>query len=116
MFTWDSVRKHKTEFFDREKIETIADEKSTFGDKIFNKGKLTIHLEHDITFVFEPVHNPKLQAKRLLDHKEKKEKENPNKRESKEKGPGLSEENISILSEALSEVVKEYLEKKKDQA
>lgn len=67
-----------------------------------------VRLEHEIEFPFDDVSAPSRQASKILHMKEKhlalKAGEKPKEEFDREK--------VSILSEALSEVVKEYLEKK----
>jgi hypothetical protein len=66
-------------------------------------------LEHEITFTFENVSNPKKHIKKILSLKENHESKKIN--EDLDIKP--TDDNINMLTEALSEVLKEYLEKKK---
>ena len=68
-----------------------------------------IRLEHEIEFPFENVTNPSKQATRILHMKEK---NLAGKKSEDDKNSKLDTDKISILNEALLEVVKEYLGKK----
>jgi hypothetical protein len=65
-----------------------------------------IKLDRDIEFPFENVSSPQKQMARILKYKEQFATSNP------QKELDMNDEKISILAEALGEVVKEYLEKK----
>lgn len=98
---------HTTEFFERDKIETISHNQNTFWDKLFAKGDLLIKLEHGIEYPFENINYPQRQAEKILKYKSQffldipMEKINP-----------ITDDKMAIIAEALSEVVKEYMEKK----
>jgi hypothetical protein len=102
----DGLLKHKTDFFDWNRIETVSYRYHTVWDKVFSKGDLMIKLDRDIEFPFENVSSPQKQMTKILKHKELFVAQNP------KKEIDLNDEKISILAEALGEVVKEYLEKK----
>ncbi len=110
-FSRDGIRKNKTEFFWRDAIETISHEQKTFWDKIFLKGNIKIQLDHGITYDFEQVNMPKKQIKKIM-----KLKENAIKQKTylDPKQPETNNEQISLLTEVLSDVIKEYLEKKEE--
>lgn len=109
-FARDWVRKYKTEFFWRDSIETISHQQNTFWDKLFMRGDIKIILDHEITYEFEQVTSPKKQVKKIMKLKDqylaKKEVE------EEKSTSNIDHEHINILSEALSDVIKEYLEKK----
>ncbi|MBU0627220.1 hypothetical protein KKG31_05430 [Patescibacteria group bacterium] len=67
-----------------------------------------IRLEHEIEFPFENVSSPSKQVAKIIQFKEKYSDRLSSADEIKQG----NQENISLLSEALGEVVKEYLEKK----
>lgn len=110
-FAWDGVWKYKTEFFWWDSIETISHQQNTFWDKLFIRGDIKIVLDHEITYEFEQVTSPKKQVKKIMKLKDlylaQKEKE-----EEKQEWD-IDHEQINVLSEALSDVIKDYLEKKK---
>lgn len=110
-FAWDGMFKYKTDFFGRDSIETISHQQNTFWDKLFLRGDIKIVLDHEITYEFEQVTTPKKQVKKIMKLKDqylaKKEKEED------EQTTNIDHDQIWILSEALSDVIKEYLEKKK---
>ncbi len=110
-FARDGIWKYKTEFFWWDSIETITHQQNTFRDKIFLKWDIKIVLDHEITYEFEQVSSPKKQVRKIIKLKDqylaKKEKEED------EQTSNIDHDQIWILSEALSDVIKEYLEKKK---
>ena len=110
-FSWDGLRKYKTEFFWWDSIESISHQQTTFRDKLFFKGDIKIKLDHDIEYEFTQVNTPKKYIKKIIKLKEhyliKKEQE-----EERLGEKGKENEQLEILSEALSDVIKEYLEKK----
>ena len=80
-----------------------------FRDKIFWKWDILIKLEFDTEFPFNDVSQPKKQVRKLMMLKEEflsKEKQKVEK--------DLSEDNdrFNVLVEAMSEVVKDYLDQK----
>lgn len=109
-FARDGVFKYKTEFFGRDSIETISHQQNTFRDKLFLRGDIKIVLDHEITYEFEQVTTPKKQVKKIMKLKDqylaKKEYE-------EDSQSNIDHDQIWILSDALSDVIKEYLEKKK---
>ncbi|AHB41476.1 hypothetical protein P148_SR1C00001G0686 [candidate division SR1 bacterium RAAC1_SR1_1] len=109
-FARDGVFKYKTEFFGRDSIETISHQQNTFRDKLFLRGDIKIVLDHEITYEFEQVTTPKKQVKKIMKLKDqylaKKEYE-------EDSQSNIDHDQIGILSDALSDVIKEYLEKKK---
>lgn len=109
IFSRDWIYKYKTDFFDWDKIETLSHSQNDMRDKLLMKWNLSIHLEHEITFTFENVSNPKKHIKKILSLKENHESKKIN--EDLDIKP--TDDNINMLTEALSEVLKEYLEKKK---
>lgn len=109
-FAWDGIFKYKTDFFARDSIETISHQQNTFWDKLFAKGDIKIVLDHEIVYDFEQVTKPKKQVKKIIKLKDqylaKKElEENYNAK--------VDHNQIWGLSEALSDVIKDYLEKNK---
>lgn len=67
-----------------------------------------IKLDHDVEYPFENVSKPQKQMAKILKYKE----QFTNFQASKKEEIELNDEKISILAEALGEVVKEYLDKK----
>jgi len=105
----EGIAKYKTDFFDREKIQTVSHTQNSGRDKLFNRGDLAIRLEHEIEFPFENVTNPSKQVTKILHMKER---YLAGKKSDEETNAKLDTDKISILNEALLEVVKEYLDKK----
>jgi len=98
---------HSTEFFERDKIETISHNQNSFWDKLFVKGDLLIKLEHGIEYPFENINYPQRQAEKILKYKSQFSLDLP-----VEKSSAITDDKMAIIAEALSEVVKEYMEKK----
>ena len=106
LFMRDGLLKHKTDFFDWNRIETVSYRYHTIRDKVFSKGDLMIKLDRDIEFPFENVSSPQKQMAKILKYKQQFSTSSP------QKELDMNDERVSILAEALGEVVKEYLEKK----
>ncbi len=109
LFLRDGLLKHKADFFEWDRIETVSYVHHTLLDKIFSKGDLMIKLDRDIEFPFENVNNPSKQVTKILHLKER---HLAGKKSEDETNTKLDTDKISILNEALLEVVKEYLGKK----
>jgi len=105
----EGLTKYKTDFFDREKIQTVSHTQNSWRDKLFSRGDLVIRLEHEIEFPFENVTNPSKQVTKILHMKEK---HLAGKKSEDDVNSKLDTDKMSILNEALLEVVKEYLGKK----
>ena len=113
LFMREGLTKYKTDFFDREKIQTVSHTQNSWRDKLFSRWNLMIRLEHEIEFPFENVTNPSKQVTRILHMKEK---HLAGRKSETEKTANLDKDKISILNEALLEVVKEYLGKKNNES
>ena len=98
---------YKTDFFERNKIETVSHMQNSFWDKVFARGDLVIKLEHGIEYPFEDINYPQKQAEKILKYKEQFTAKN-----AWDKSLPIADEKMAIIAEALSEVVKEYMEKK----
>lgn len=109
LFMRDGINKYKTDFFERSKIQMVSHTQNSARDKIFAKGDIVIRLEHDIEFPFENVSSPSKQVAKILHLKDK---HHASKKSDTEKTSKLDTDKMAILTEALSEVVKEYLDKK----
>ena len=80
---------------------------NSFWDKLFSKGDLVIKLEHGIEYPFDNINAPQKQADKILKYKAQFELSvTPNKPTT------INDEKMAIIAEALSEVVKEYMDKK----
>ncbi|MFA7298097.1 MAG: hypothetical protein WC010_00405 [Candidatus Absconditabacterales bacterium] len=107
MFMREGLFDYKTDFFERDKIETVSHTQNSIWDKLFAKGDLIIKLEHDVEYPFENVDSPQKQVAKILKLKNQFglgvsiEKTNP-----------ITDDKMAIIAEALSEVVKEYMDKK----
>jgi len=107
MFMWEWLFEYKTDFFERDKIETVSHDQNSFWDKLFSRGDLLIKLEHGIEYPFENINNPKKQAEKIMKYKNQFAPANPD-----EKPNPITDDKMAIIAEALSEVVKEYMDKK----
>lgn len=112
-FAWDGIWKYKTEFFWWDSIETISHQQNTFRDKIFLKWDIKIILDHEITYEFEQVSSPKKQVKKIIKLRDRYLAQKEDQENQEQDWWSKDYEQINILSEALSDVIKEYLEKKK---
>lgn len=111
LFMRDGLLRYKTDFFSWNVIETVSYVHNSVRDKIFSKGDLMIKLEHEIEYPFENVSRPQKQMAKILKYKEQFGGMQGIKRDEF----GLTNEKVSILAEALGEVVKEYLDKKEEE-
>lgn len=107
MFMRDGLFDYKTDFFEWSKIESISHTQNSFWDKVFAKWDIIITLEHGVVYPFENVYTPKKQADKIMTYKEQ-----FSATISDEVTDTLTHEKLSVIAEALSEVVKEYLDKK----
>lgn len=108
LFTRDGILRYKTDFFSRNTIETVSAVHNSIWDKLFAKWDIIIKLEHDIEYPFENVSRPQKQMAKILKLKEKYD----GLQDGIKDDLSLHDGKISILAEALGEVVKEYLDKK----
>ena len=108
LFLREGLLEYKTEVFSRNKITTISRNQNWLWDNLFGKGDLLIKLEFDTEFPFADISAPKKQAGKLTVLKESfltKQKQ------TIEKDLSDDNERFNVLVEAMSEVVKEYMEK-----
>lgn len=107
MFMREWLFEYKTDFFERSKIETVSHNQNSFWDKLFSKGDLVIKLEHGIEYPFDNINAPQKQADKILKYKTQ-----FGLSVSPDKSTTINDEKMAIIAEALSEVVKEYMDKK----
>lgn len=107
MFMREWLFDYKTDFFERDKIETVSHNQNSFWDKLFSKGDLLIKLEHGVEYPFDNINSPQKQADKILKLKAQYTSWNPS-----DKANPITDEKMAIIAEALSEVVKEYMDKK----
>lgn len=110
-FLWDWVLEYKTEIFAWDKINTISRNQNSLSDKMFSKWDILIKLEFDTEFPFSNVSSPKKQVGKLMMMKEG---FLSYKKQQVEKDLSEDNERFNVLVEAMSEVVKEYMDKKVD--
>ncbi len=108
LFTRDGLLRYKTDFFSWDTIETVSYVHNSIRDKVFSKWDILIKLDHEIEYPFENVSRPQKQMSKILKYKDQFTTQQAIQREEIE----VTDEKISILAEALGEVVKEYLDKK----
>lgn len=108
LFLREGWLEYKTEIFAWNKINTISSSQNGLRNKIWSKGDLLIKLEFNTEFPFADVSNPKKQVAKLIMLKEQFLA-----REKKTLEKDLEEDGqrFNVLVEAMSEVVKEYMEK-----
>jgi len=107
VFMWEGLFEYKTDFFEWNRIQAVSHTQNSFWDKIFARGDITITLEHGIEFPFENINFPQKQATKIMKYKNQFA---PMINEDWS-GP-IGDDKMSIIAEALSEVVKEYMDKK----
>jgi len=110
MFMREWLFEYKTDFFERSKIETVTNSQNSFWDKLFSRWNISIKLEHGIEYPFENINDPKREAEKILKYKAQFAPGTPG-----NKWIPIADEKMSIIAEALSEVVKEYMDKKTEQ-
>ena len=108
-FLWEGLLEYKTEIFWWNKINTISWNQNWFWDKFMGKWDILIKLEFDTEFPFNDVASPKKQVRKLMMMKEEFLS-----RQKQQVEKDLSEDNerFTVLVEAMSEVVKDYLDNK----
>ena len=107
MFMREWLFDYKTDFFEWSKIETVSHAQNSFWDKLFSKGDLVIKLEHGIEYPFDNINAPQKQADKILKYKTQ-----FGLSATPDKPTTINDEKMAIIAEALSEVVKEYMDKK----
>lgn len=108
LFLREGWLEYKTEFFSRNKINTISSSQNGLRNKIRGKGDIVIKLEFDTEFPFSDVSNPKKQVAKLIALKEQFMERQKHVVERDLKN---DDQRFNVLVEAMSEVVKDYLEK-----
>ncbi len=107
LFMWEWLFEYKTDFFEWTRIQAVSHTQNSFWDKIFARWDINITLEHGIEFPFEDINFPQTQAAKIMKYK------NQFAPTINEDGTGpIRDDKMSIIAEALSEVVKEYIDKK----
>lgn len=109
MFMREGLFDYKTDFFDWNKIQTVSHMQNSFWDKVFAKGDLIIQLEHGVEYPFENINAPQKQAEKILKYKHQFSLDIPLEKSA------ISDDKMAIIAEALSEVVKEYMDKKTEE-
>ncbi len=85
----------------------VSHTQNSFWDKIFARGDLLITLDHGVEYPFENINFPQKQAEKIMKLKTQFGAWSP-----VEKGVAIADDKMAIIAEALSEVVKEYMDKK----
>lgn len=98
---------YKTDFFDWTTIQAVSHTQNSFWDKVFARWDITLMLEHWVEYPFEDINFPKKQVEKIM---KLKNKYAPT--VADDMLDPISGDKMSIVAEALSEVVKEYMEKK----
>ena len=108
LFLREGRLEYKTEFFSRNKINTIASSQNGIWNKIRSVGDILIKLEFGTEFPFADVSNPKKQVSKLISLKEQFMERQ---KQVIEKDLHADDQRFNVLVEAMSEVVKDYLDK-----
>lgn len=114
LFMREWLLEYKTEYFDWAKIVTINHYQKWLWDKLFRRWDLLINLEQGIEFPFENISSPKKQVDkimRLREYYSRKDIDDISK-ELQSEHSHRWQDNMEIVMEAFSEVVKEYIDKK----
>lgn len=110
IYLWEWLLEYKTDHFDWNTIETISFNQKWIRDRLFMKWDITITLDHGIEYPFEDISNPKKQVDKILNLKNRFSIQVQTEQEESE----LEWKKFDILVEALWEVVKDYIDKDKD--
>ena len=108
LFLREGRLEYKTEFFSWNKINTISSSQNGIRNKIWSVGDIVIKLEFDTEFPFADVTNPKKQVSKLITLKEQFMERQ---KQVIEKDLHEDDQGFNVLVEAMSEVVKDYLDK-----
>lgn len=105
---------YKTEYFDRDKVVKISHNQQWFRDKVLQRWDIIINLEQWIEFPFENVTSPKKQVDKIMRLKNyyAVHKDHEEEADSSQETSWYEDPKFNILVEALSEVVKDYIDKK----
>ncbi len=114
ILTWNGFLQYKTETVYWENIQSITYEQSGLMDAAWNTGDIIIRLEHDITYPFHHVPQPKKQAAIVAARKEKSYGPSLIDTDRDDEDNGWRDEKFDILVETLGEVIVEYMERKKN--
>jgi len=106
LFMREWLFEYKTDFFEWTRIQAVSHNQNSFWDKLFARWDLMITLEHGLEYPFEDVNFPKQQADKIMKYKQQFSPIHNDDMWS------ISDDKMSIIAEALSEVVKEYMDKK----
>lgn len=105
-FMWEWISDYKVDFFEWDKIEMVNYSQDSIWDKIFSRWNISIKL-HEIEFPFDNVAFPKQRVDRILKMKTLWE----TKLNGDKFNIDINTEKVSVLAEALWEVIKEYMQK-----
>lgn len=108
LFLREGWLEYKTEFFGWDKISTISSSQNGLRNKLRSVGDIVIKLEFNTEFPFTDVLHPKKQVSKLMMLKEN---FLTSKKYTIEKDLEEDNQRFNVLVEAMSEVVKEYMEK-----
>ena len=112
LFLWEGRLEYKTEIFSWNKINTISSSQNGVWDKIWGKGDIVIKLEFWTDFPFSDVSNPKKPVAKLIMLKEQ---FLTRQKQVIEKDLADDNQRFNVLVEAMSEVVKEYMDKSRSE-
>lgn len=111
---WNKILNYSVQHCHWDNIESISHSQHSLGDKIFNKGEVSIILDHGLHHRFQDISNPKQVAGLLRDNKVQFEtKQATNLNTPDREHDHQHNEKFDILVETLGEVIKEYMDKDK---
>lgn len=102
---WQWISDYKVDLFEWDKIETVNYSQNSIWDKVFSRWNISIKL-HEIEFPFDNVSSPKQQVDKILKMKML------NSNTDIDDNIDIDSEKVSVLADALWEVIKEYMQKK----
>lgn len=117
LFTRDGVMNYKTEFFDRIKVDTVQSQQNGLLDAALQRGSIRLKIDGEITYQFDNVPDPQKWTTRILTAKQH-YLHTLDRHPQAQYMPAVSsyhddkQEKVSLLVEALGELLEEYQIKK----
>ncbi len=112
LLTRNGFLQYKTETIYRPNVEMITYEQNGLVDAARNIGDILVRIEHDITFPFQHVSQPKKQAAIIAAWKEQSMYPDEKPEEVDETPTNVRDEKFDVLVETLGEVIVEYMQRK----
>lgn len=112
LLTRNGFLQYKTETIYWPNVEMITYEQNGLVDAARNIGDIVVRIEHDITFPFQHVSQPKKQAAIIAAWKEQSMYPDAKPEEIVEQPINVRDEKFDVLVETLGEVIVEYMQRK----